>query len=48
VETGVVSGTTALVLGRIVDPPDNLVVQHLMDEGSPAPSVPTIRASAMS
>ena len=27
------SGTTALVLGRIVDPPDNLVVQHLMDEG---------------
>lgn len=32
-ETGVVSGTTALVLGRIVDPPDNLVVQHLMDEG---------------
>lgn len=33
VETGVVSGTTALVLGRIVDPPDSLVVQHLMDEG---------------
>ena len=33
VETGIVSGTTALVLGRIVDPPDNLVVQHLMDEG---------------
>ena len=33
VETGVVSGMTALVLGRIVDPPDNLVVQHLMDEG---------------
>ena len=33
VETGAVSGTTALVLGRIVDPPDNLVVQHLMDEG---------------
>jgi len=32
-ETGAVSGTTALVLGRIVDPPDNLVVQHLMDEG---------------
>ncbi|MFC0410207.1 LysR family transcriptional regulator [Roseomonas elaeocarpi] len=32
-ETGVVSGTTALVLGRIADPPDNLVVQHLMDEG---------------
>lgn len=33
VETGVVSGTTALVIGRITDPPDNLVVQHLMDEG---------------
>jgi len=33
VETGVISGSTALVLGRIVDPPDNLVVQHLMDEG---------------
>ena len=33
VETGVISGTTSLVLGRIVDPPDNLVVQHLMDEG---------------
>jgi DNA-binding transcriptional LysR family regulator len=33
VETGVVSGTTALALGRMVDPPDNLVVQHLMDEG---------------
>ena len=32
-ETGVMSGTTAMVLGRIVDPPDNLVVQHLMDEG---------------
>ncbi len=32
-ETGIVSGTTALVLGRIVDPPDNLVVQHLMDDG---------------
>lgn len=32
-ETGVVSGTTALVLGRIIDPPDNLVVQHVMDEG---------------
>ena len=32
VETGIVSGTTAFVLGRIVDPPDNLVVQHLMDE----------------
>lgn len=33
VETGVVSGTTALVLGRVIDPPDSLVVQHLMDEG---------------
>ncbi|PJX21052.1 LysR family transcriptional regulator [Advenella sp. S44] len=31
-ETGVISGTTAMVLGRIVDPPDNLIVQHLMDE----------------
>ncbi|MFE0015969.1 LysR substrate-binding domain-containing protein [Mesorhizobium sp. NPDC059054] len=31
-ETGVISGTTAMVLGRVVDPPDNLVVQHLMDE----------------
>ncbi|MCU4181996.1 LysR substrate-binding domain-containing protein [Bosea sp. BH3] len=33
VETGVVSGDTAMVLGRIVDPPDSLVVQHLMDDG---------------
>lgn len=33
VETGVVSGQTALVLGRIADPPANLVVQHLFDEG---------------
>ena len=32
-ETGVVSGTTAMVLGRLIDPPDNLVVQHLMDDG---------------
>jgi DNA-binding transcriptional LysR family regulator len=32
-ETGVVSGDTAMVLGRIVDPPDNLIVQHLMDDG---------------
>ncbi|MGK3966708.1 LysR substrate-binding domain-containing protein [Sorangium sp. So ce118] len=31
-ETGVISGTTAMVMGRIVDPPDNLVVQHLMDD----------------
>lgn len=33
IETGVMSGTTAMVLGRIVEPPDNLAVQHLMDEG---------------
>lgn len=33
VETGVVSGTTAMVLGRITDPPDSLVVQHFMDDG---------------
>lgn len=32
-ETGVVSSTTALVLGRVIDPPDSLVVQHLFDEG---------------
>jgi DNA-binding transcriptional LysR family regulator len=32
-ETGAVSGTTALVLGRIVEPPENLVVQHLFDDG---------------
>lgn len=32
-DTGVVSGTTAMVLGRLIDPPDNLIVQHLMDEG---------------
>ncbi|RWX81545.1 LysR family transcriptional regulator [Neorhizobium lilium] len=32
-ETGVISGTTAMVLGRVIDPPDNLVVQHLMDDG---------------
>ncbi len=31
-QTGVVSGTTAMVLGRIVDAPDNLVVQHLIDD----------------
>lgn len=31
-ETGVISGTTAMVLGRIIDPPDNLVVQHLLDD----------------
>lgn len=32
-ETGAMSGETAIVLGRFVDPPDNLVVQHLGDEG---------------
>jgi len=32
-ETGVISGSTALVMGRFVDPPDNLIVQHLMDDG---------------
>ncbi len=32
-ETGVMSGTTAMVLGRLTDPPDNLVVQHVMDDG---------------
>lgn len=32
-DTGLTSGTTALALGRMVDPSDNLVVQHLMDEG---------------
>lgn len=31
-ETGVVTGTTAMVLGRLVNPPANLVVQHLMDD----------------
>jgi DNA-binding transcriptional LysR family regulator len=31
-ETGVMSGTTDMALGRMVDPPDNLVTQHLMDE----------------
>lgn len=31
-ETGVISGSTALVIGRFVDPPDNLIVQHLMDD----------------
>jgi DNA-binding transcriptional LysR family regulator len=33
VETGITSGTTALALGRMVDPPDNVVVQHVMDDG---------------
>jgi len=31
--TGVTSGTTAMVLGRITDAPDNLVVQHIADDG---------------
>ncbi|MBO9647530.1 MAG: LysR family transcriptional regulator [Variovorax sp.] len=31
--TGVTSGATAMVLGRITDAPDNLVVQHLADDG---------------
>ncbi len=31
-DTGLISGTTALAIGRMIDPPDNLVVQHLMDE----------------
>jgi DNA-binding transcriptional LysR family regulator len=33
VETGAMSGTTDVVLGRIVDPPDNMVVQHLLEDG---------------
>ncbi|WP_336333217.1 LysR substrate-binding domain-containing protein [Pseudomonas putida] len=32
-ETGVISGTTTMVLGRITEPPDNLVVQPLMEDG---------------
>lgn len=32
-DAGVMSGLTALALGRMVDPPDNVVVQHLMDDG---------------
>ncbi|WP_338586191.1 LysR family transcriptional regulator [Pseudomonas sp. MAG733B] len=32
-ETGVISGTTDMALGRIIDPPDNLIIQHLMDDG---------------
>lgn len=32
-ETGVISGSTAMVIGRVVEPPDNLVVQHVMDDG---------------
>jgi len=33
VESGVMSGSTAMAFGRFVDPPDNLVVQHVMDDG---------------
>jgi DNA-binding transcriptional LysR family regulator len=33
IETGAMSGATEMVLGRIIDPPDNMVVQHLMDDG---------------
>lgn len=33
IETGAVSGATEMVLGRMVDPPDNMVVQHIMDDG---------------
>ncbi|QRQ89047.1 LysR family transcriptional regulator [Cupriavidus oxalaticus] len=32
-ETGVTSGATAMVLGRIIDPPGNLVVQPVMEDG---------------
>jgi len=32
-ETGVGSGTTAMVLGRIDGAPDNLVVQHIAEDG---------------
>ncbi|OZI25984.1 LysR family transcriptional regulator [Bordetella genomosp. 9] len=32
-ETGVISGNTAMALGRINDAPDNLVVQHVADDG---------------
>ena len=31
-DTGLTSGATALALGRMVDPPDNLIVQHVMEE----------------
>jgi len=33
IETGAVSGATEIVLGRVIDPPDNMVVQHIMDDG---------------
>ncbi|TFW18867.1 LysR family transcriptional regulator [Duganella callida] len=32
-EAGVISGMTDMALGRIVDPPENVIVQHLMDDG---------------
>ncbi|WP_102867269.1 LysR family transcriptional regulator [Pseudovibrio exalbescens] len=32
-ESGLVSGDTAFALGRVVDPPDNVVVQKLFDDG---------------
>ncbi len=32
-ETGVISGNTAMALGRISEAPDNLVVQHVADDG---------------
>ncbi|MBV4521962.1 LysR family transcriptional regulator [Pseudomonas sp. SWRI74] len=32
-DTGVISGTTDMALGRIIDPPDNVIVQHLLDDG---------------
>ncbi len=32
-ETGVVSGDTAMTLGRITDPPETLVVQQIMEDG---------------
>lgn len=28
------SGATDMVLGRVIDLPDNMVVQHIMDDGS--------------
>jgi DNA-binding transcriptional LysR family regulator len=31
-EAGVISGSTDMALGRIVDPPDSLIIQHLMDD----------------
>lgn len=31
-DTGVISGSTTMVIGRITEPPDNLVVQHLMED----------------